>query len=123
MLVVRREERKGTKRAREKLRADPVASKKPSVPEGPGTLITSRLLVVCCQSLAAVWRRIAAYSVEGFAKLYCGGTVITDIPQLSCGANFTAKAVRRSAPIGGAYAQSVQSRVAVSCIYPTWDRA
>ncbi len=37
--VVRREERKGTKRAREKLRADPVASKKPSVPEGPGTLL------------------------------------------------------------------------------------
>jgi hypothetical protein len=39
LLVVRREERKGTKRAREKLRADPVASKKPSVPEGPGTLL------------------------------------------------------------------------------------
>ena len=74
MLVVRREERKGTKRAREKLRADPVASKKPSVPEGPGTLLVGHhwLLVVCCQSLAAVWRRIAAYSVEGCAKPAAG---------------------------------------------------
>ena len=79
LLVVRREERKGTKRAREKLRADPVASKKPSVPEGPGTLLvghplaTSSMLSVSGSSVASHRSLLSGRLCKA-----CGGTVITD---------------------------------------------